>query len=75
MERAKIVEVVFAEKILECQRNSQKIKSINETMKELLEVRKRAEAEKNEIHRNYDTKGLEFASIEDKHDTAKRENK
>ena len=72
-ERSKIIELVCAEKIQECNKNTSLISSINETLKVMTAEKQRTEEEKKEIHRNYETKGLEFEALEDKFDGAKRD--
>ena len=37
--------------------------------------KQKTEEEKKEIHKNYETKGMEFEALEDKYDSAKSENK
>lgn len=74
-ERNKIIELVCAEKIQECNKNTSLINSINETLKVMSAEKQRTEEEKKEIHKNYETKGLEFEALEDKFDSAKRDNK
>lgn len=74
-ERTRIIETVCAEKITECNRNSELINQINETLKTISAEKQKTEEEKKEIHKNYETKGMEFEALEDKYDSAKSENK
>lgn len=75
MERARLVEIVCAEKILECRRNSEMISNISSTLAALTEGKKQTEQEKEKIARHLDTKGMEFESLQEKFEGSEREKK
>ena len=70
-ERAKIVELVCAEKILECRQNTKIIESINETVKMIQAEKQRTEDQMKEVQKSSETKGLEFEALEEKFEGVK----
>ena len=70
-ERAKIVELVCAEKIIECRNNTKVIESINETVKMIQDEKQRTENQMKEVQKNHETKGLEFEALEEKFEGVK----
>jgi len=74
-ERQRLVEIVCAEKILECRRNSEMIANISKTLEVISEGKKQTEQEKEKVARDLDTKGLEFEVLQEKFETSEREKK
>ena len=70
-ERAKIVELVCAEKILECKKNTKMIESIEATVKMIQEEKQRTEIQMKEVQKSSETKGLEFEALEEKFEGVK----
>ena len=75
MERNRIVELVCAEKILECKRNSDMLNSINDTLQTISAQKQKAEEDKEQLHKNFQSKGIEMEMVTDKLEAAQRENK
>ena len=73
MERNRIVELVCAEKILECKRNSEMLNTINETLQTISAQKKKTEDEKEVLHKNFESKGIEMEMVADKLETAQRD--